>query len=101
MLSSQQAYVDEILHRFAIDTTRPARALMVPNTRLDFTDGRADNEKRALMAQVPYRLAAGVLLYLAQGQTSCLRSRSSPAVRQCRQVPDAAPIGHQEALAPA
>ncbi|GMF23197.1 unnamed protein product [Phytophthora fragariaefolia] len=53
MLLSQTAYIDEVLHLFAMDETRPAHLPMVANTRLDIADDDPTESERAIMAKMP------------------------------------------------
>ncbi|KAF4130810.1 Reverse transcriptase (RNA-dependent DNA polymerase) [Phytophthora infestans] len=62
VLLGQEAYVDEVLHRFAMDETRPAHLPMIANTRLEFTDDGPTAEERKLMMKI----AIWELLYLAR-----------------------------------
>lgn len=66
ILLNQSAYIDEILHRFAMGHKRPTSKPMIPNTRLDISDGGPDSEESALMAMMPYRQDVGALMYLAR-----------------------------------
>lgn len=66
ILLSQTAYIDEVLHRFVMEETRPTHLPIVANTRLDLADDGPSETERAKMAKMPYRQAVGGLPYLAR-----------------------------------
>ncbi|OWY90746.1 hypothetical protein PHMEG_00040985, partial [Phytophthora megakarya] len=66
VLLSQESYIEEVLHRFAIEATRSTQLPMVANIHLDFTDDGTTDDERAYMVKMPYRQAVGAILYLAR-----------------------------------
>jgi hypothetical protein len=60
---AQPTYIDEVLHRFALQDAKPSLLPMIANTRLDLT-GDADKLELDEMRTVPYRQAVGALTYV-------------------------------------
>lgn len=66
ILLSQAAYVDEALHRFVMQPSRPNSTPMIPNTRLDQLEDPPSAEEDEEMRRMPYRQVVGSLLNLAR-----------------------------------
>ena len=66
ILLSQEAYVRELLHRFAMDPVRATPTPMLPKTRLDTLSTTPSQEETEALKNVPYRQVVGSLLYAAR-----------------------------------
>ncbi|KAJ0388840.1 hypothetical protein ATCC90586_011980 [Pythium insidiosum] len=52
---SQKVYIEETLHRFAMEEGKPTKTPMVPKTRLDEIQGQPDDAEQEAMRHKPYR----------------------------------------------
>ena len=62
----EKAYIESMLHRFAMDPVRPTTTPIVLNTRLDELHEKLSVEEEEVMRKKPYRQVVASLLYLAR-----------------------------------
>ncbi|KAJ0398347.1 hypothetical protein ATCC90586_006770 [Pythium insidiosum] len=80
---SQRVYIEETLHRFGMDESKPTTTPMVPKMRLDEIQGEPDEAEREAMRHKPYRQVVGSLLYLARVSRPDIAFAANQLARHC------------------